>query len=328
MKPLVIPEDVKRLSCVNFNLNSGYEMGKGLAHDKTEKLFAEVKEKIYPIFREFGYRWKEPELSGGCPTMVNDGREVYVHPMELNVHARKEEAEALEKKLSEEKFDTFSYMGKFVVRTPVYECSLERAKEVYELNKDVMKENVVELLEYGPTSESEVWQQIHYSNNLATTGENNFFGYSSSDLCSKYFDKCIDEMEKDRLVERDDFKLRKCRVRKEPYITVVYVKDGERKNGHPSRSRYMANVKTRDCIPVARLCFYPDGKDLKVSSWFHDKENAYVGKILKAFVKKNKKDVVELGKLVGTATRFEKKQKEFAKKWESYYLENTANLAL
>ena len=326
MKPLVIPDTIEEIVGVRFNLNSGYEMGRGLEHSKTEALFREVKDKLFPVMKRFGYEWKEPTSASGCPTMEKDGMEVYVHPMEITAHISKHEADALETELNLQKFNTFTYGGRFDMQTKTYHCSEEQALAVYEMNKEVMKDNVMELINRGFTGSHDIWNEIHKVNKFSNTADGSFYGYSSDDMCSKALDVCLKEMEQDRIIECNQYSYRKCRKRKEPYYTVM-VKQEKRKNGS-MQARYYATVKTKDCVPVVSLPFYPDGYDLKCSAFFHKKEDNLVEKNLKQFLKLKKKEIVEMGKLMGTATRLEKKQQAFQKDWKEYYLEHITGLTL
>ena len=63
-----------------FSLESGYEWGKGLSHEKTDAFYKEIKEK----FHEEGFDTDRTGCTSPAMYLVKGKTRLYVHPMEIS----------------------------------------------------------------------------------------------------------------------------------------------------------------------------------------------------------------------------------------------------
>ena len=327
MKPLVIPEDIEKLSVITYRIYSGYEIGKGMPQYKSNKFYGEILDKVYPTFKKRGWKWEEPTIYGASPEIVNQedtNKRIYLHPLEFNAYGSMEDQILLNDILTKGDFKTFNYMDKYISEIPYYNCSVERVEDVYRMNKDIIKDNIVERISLGASLPSIFYNEISNYNKILNTGEANFYtGSVSSDIFSNVFKECLQELQDDRIIEKDKTEFTLCRKHNEPYITVDTVKSNVPNRGIPFY-RAIATIKTKDCIPVATLYFYPDGADLK---GIRRLNSDGVENEVKFFVQANKKRIEKLGELINNKEEFKAKQKELVLRWKEHYLNNTLSFS-
>lgn len=308
MQHLQIPSDVEKMENIQFRVDSGYEWGKGGDPDRIAAFNMEIKKFVFPVLEKRGWQYN-PRDGISCATMTKNGREVYIHPMELTAVCDKEEGKAIEDVLKNHAFLSFRYMGRSERSTEIYDCSIEKVQEIYQQNKDNMKENIMEILEREVVSRNSLWEEMERNFLIRSTGERNFHGWSSDDSCSKMLDTCLKEMEeKDRILEQDSYMIRKCTRHKEPYFLTrwIHKKDGTR--------QLSAVVKTKDCIPVLILPYFKEKRELALSTEKKVKDRM---NMTKTFIKEHKKEIEGLadGK---SGPLLIKKKKELTEKWNLY----------
>lgn len=71
---------------VYFRLNSGYEWGKGMDQDKTEKFYSD----ILALFEADGWTIKEPYHQGSGATVANGNSSLYIHPQAVSGYVTEE----------------------------------------------------------------------------------------------------------------------------------------------------------------------------------------------------------------------------------------------
>lgn len=327
MKPLVIPENVEKLSVVSYHINSGYKENVGLSQHKSNKFYQELIDTIYPPFKEKGWKWLEPVVYGDYPQIVNQEdmhKRIYLNPLRLSMCADEDNQKILRNLLEKNNFKTFQFEQAFVSEIPYYNCTCEEVEKIYRDNKNIIKENIVERIALGASSQHIFYSEITNFNQIRSTGEENFDDFRlSNTVFSNVFSDCLQELQDERKIEKDSSMFTLCSPHKEPYITIntVSIKLPNRKL---SFYRLIATVKTKDCVPVASLYFYPDGADLK---GIHRLNSEGIIQEINFFVKANKNTIQKLGELVDNKEQFGVKQKEFVAKWKDHYLNNTLSFS-
>ena len=290
---MVVDEKFDVLTKKNFFVNTGYEWGRGLEQSKTEAFFDEVYKKVYrEEYMKDGWEWKDPESSGHCPIITKKGREIYIHPMEFSVTGNEKDFEKIRGILNEKDFDTFTFAGKIKHNGMnvyqgesngygvYYDMTEEQLKQTYLDNKPVIKYNIMSCIRNGFTNHNEIHEKVMKVCELEVS---HVYG-----LGFKTFNDCMDELQKSKLIEKNDGKYRVCKKHKDMYFI--------RHNAFSSKEwkNYRANMdsvitlksKSNDDIMVITM-----PKILKKRE-----EDVFVSE----FIENNKKDLMILNHLKNT----------------------------
>jgi hypothetical protein len=106
---------------VHFRLDSGYEWGKGLDKELSEKFHDEIN----TLFKEAGWEIKNPKFFSSCPEAVKEKNRLYLHPMDASGEVQEDLIPEVEKILS--KGTTFKFRN-----TDVYETLLDMSDDEYQ----------------------------------------------------------------------------------------------------------------------------------------------------------------------------------------------------
>lgn len=177
---------------VHFRLDSGYEWGRGLDKELSEKFHDEIN----TLFKEAGWEIKEPEFSSACPEAFKGKNRLYLHPMDASGEVQEDMIPEVEKILS--KGTTFKFRN-----TDVYETLLDMSDDEYqqylESKRSYIEADILALFKTKRknlfvTNTSAVIQKVKEKYRIQRIQEH--IGRSSDNLEWRYVDKVFRDMVK------------------------------------------------------------------------------------------------------------------------------------
>jgi hypothetical protein len=181
---------------VHFRLDSGYEWGKGMDQEQSEKFHKEIN----TLFKEAGWEIKNPKFSSSCPEAVKEKNRLYLHPMDASGEVQEDLIPEVENILS--KGTTFKFKN-----TDIYETLLDMSDDEYqqylESKRSYIEADILALFKTKRknlfvTNTSAVIQKVKEKYRIQRIQEH--IGRSSDNLEWRYVDKVFRDM-----VNRDKF---------------------------------------------------------------------------------------------------------------------------
>lgn len=208
MKQLIIDSDREILCTGSIHIRSGYDWEKGWSSEEEKNAFVH---EVTRIMKAEGFtKFKDMHLSTHIGKFYHqNGSNHYmsVSPYFITYFGKKDGFKALEQGLMTEKYgrmNTFDVLSVEPVKD-VYDLAKEEVRAVYENNRAVIEDNIIECIKENPgIGKLEVLETVYEAIRFPNTGDKTEHGLSCWGTNEAGYEKTVEifnDMLKDKVIE-------------------------------------------------------------------------------------------------------------------------------